>query len=102
MGLATRNQQNMMKVIQAVDKKHCHCPYGAAGKEVGYPCPGTSVDWVYDKMQAPYSFAFEVWTETKIMDMLRGRWEEELANGGASLLEQGEHLGHPHFRKVFA
>ena len=25
----------MMNVLKGLDEKHCHCPYGAAGKEAG-------------------------------------------------------------------
>jgi hypothetical protein len=100
--LAPRNQKDMMRVLAEVDKQHCQCPYGAAGKEVGYPCPGTSVDWVYDNMSAPYSYAWEVWAGEDSMSSLRDRWKEKLEEGGASLLQQGHHLGHPHFREVFA
>jgi len=34
---------------------------GAAGKEVGYLCPGTCLDYAYDKVNVPYSFAWEIY-----------------------------------------
>jgi len=34
---------------------------GAAGKQVGYLCPGTCLDYIYDKLGAKYSFAFEIY-----------------------------------------
>ena len=33
--LAQRNQPAMMEILRTVDKGHCECPFGAAGKEVG-------------------------------------------------------------------
>jgi len=98
--LATRNEESMMQVLKDVDQKHCQCPFGAAGKEVGYSCPGTCLDWVYDHLEAPYAFAFEIFTNGDAFELTE-RWREKLANGGASLLQQGEHLAHPHFHDVF-
>lgn len=99
--LASRNQPAMMKILRELDSKHCQCPFGAAGKEVGYACPGTCLDWVYDQLKAPYSFAFEIYTSPSSDDELRDRWEEKVHSGGASLLEAGSHLGHPHFLDLF-
>merc|ERR1719428_1309955 len=47
--LAKRNQPEMMNILRKLDTDHCECPFGAAGKEVGYSCPGTCLDWVYDQ-----------------------------------------------------
>jgi len=34
-----------------IGEKHCgNCKIGAAGKEVGYLCPGTSLDYAYDQV----------------------------------------------------
>ncbi|KYF44218.1 zinc carboxypeptidase superfamily protein [Toxoplasma gondii TgCatPRC2] len=55
-----RNEQAMESVLKEVDEKFCRCPYGAAGKEVGYQSSGTCLDFVYDKLQTPLSFAVEV------------------------------------------
>ncbi|CAJ1357280.1 unnamed protein product [Effrenium voratum] len=73
--LADRNQQSMMEVLKSVDKDHCQCPYGAAGREVGYSCPGTCLDWVFDKLKTPYSFAFEIYYGGN-QQALRDRWQE--------------------------
>merc|ERR1719159_1067115 len=100
--LANRNQPQMMAILKKVDEDHCECPYGAAGKEVGYPCPGTCLDWVYDKLQTPYAFAFEIYTSAEKDASLKQRWQEKMASGGAALLEKGHHLAHPHFKDLFA
>ena len=59
--LFSRNEPQMMEILRDVDKEHCQCPFGAAGREVGYPCPGTCLDWVYDNLKTAYSFAFEIY-----------------------------------------
>merc|ERR550525_2215118 len=82
--LADRNQQEMMKLLKDIDSEHCHCPWGAAGKEVGYDCPGTSVDWVFAKTNASFAYAWEIYV-----------------GDGQALLEGGAHLAHRHFHDVF-
>lgn len=98
--LAVRNQRAMMEVLREVDAKHCQCPFGAAGKEVGYSCPGTCIDWVYDQMKAPYAFAFEIFVDPSQDADLKQRWDEKAAS--ASLLQEGSiHLAHQNFSKLF-
>jgi len=99
--LAQRNQPEMMEILKKLDKGHCQCPYGAAGKEVGYSCPGTCLDWVYDQMKADYAFAFEIYTNPALDDMLRERWEEKIQNGDGAFYQLSSHLGHSHFKDVF-
>ncbi|CAJ1447176.1 unnamed protein product [Effrenium voratum] len=71
--LAQRNRQAMLSVLQELDAAHCKCPFGAAGKEVGYDCPGTSFDWVYDNLKTPFSFAWEIYANPIEGDSLRAR-----------------------------
>lgn len=52
------------KILQARNAEFCNCHVGSAGKEVGYLCPGTSLDYVFDKLGCRYSFAFEIWDGT--------------------------------------
>lgn len=99
--LATRNQPAMMNILKTLDKDHCECPFGAAGKEVGYSCPGTCLDWVYDQLQTPYAFAFEIYTTPFKDTFLRERWQEKIEAQGASFLQLNSHLGHEHFHEVF-
>lgn len=101
--LATRNEPEMMQMLKDLDKDHCQCPFGAAGREVGYSCPGTCLDWVYDQLQTDYSFAFEIYTDPSMNDMLRERWEEKInPDGPGSFLQHNSHLAHEHFHEVFA
>lgn len=100
--LANFNEPAMMEVLSALDKDHCKCPFGAAGKEVGYPCPGTCLDYAYSKVKTPFAYAFEIYTSHDEDEDLRSRWAEKMENGGAQLLEKGHHLGHSHFHDLFA
>jgi hypothetical protein len=99
--LANRNQPAMMEILKSLDKDHCECPFGAAGKEVGYPCPGTCLDWVYDKLQTEYAFAFEIYTNPEMDGFLKERWTEKMQEQGASFLQLNSHLAHEHFKPVF-
>jgi hypothetical protein len=57
-----KNKNAMRSMIENLDDRYCHCPSGSAGHEVGYDCPGTCLDYVYDRMNVNYSFAFEIYT----------------------------------------
>jgi len=98
---ANFNSKSMLQVLQDLDKTHCQCPFGAAGKEVGYPCPGTCLDWVYSKLKTPYVFAFEIYTSPDQDEELKRRWDDKLKNGGTKLLQTGSHLGNQHFTALF-
>jgi len=102
--MATMNAKPMMEVLTALDAAHCQCPYGAAGKEVGYPCPGTCLDYAYSKLQTPFAFAFEIYTRPEADEQLKKRWQRKMnsAPASASFFEKGHNLGHPHFRDLFA
>jgi hypothetical protein len=99
--LAKRNEPQMMQILKSLDKDHCQCPYGAAGKEVGYSCPGTCLDWVYDQMKADYAFAFEIYTSPDYDDMLKDRWQEKMQSGDGAFYQMNSHLGHEHFKDLF-
>lgn len=98
---ASYNAPLMLNVLKDIDNKHCKCPFGAAGKEVGYPCPGTCLDWVYRNVKTPFVFAWEIYTSPDRDSELKRRWDEKAANGGLALLQSGNHLGHEHFAELF-
>jgi hypothetical protein len=100
--LASRNEPQMMNILRGLDENHCQCPFGAAGREVGYSCPGTCLDWVYDKLQTPYAFAFEIYTDPGIAVDLKERWAEKMQGQTGAFLQAHSHLGHDHFREIFA
>merc|ERR1719162_26367 len=97
---ATTNAKSMLEVLTALDKDHCQCPFGAAGAEVGYPCPGTCLDYAYAKLNTPFAFAFEIYVRGG-NEGLKQRWQQKMNAGGTALLEQGSGLGHDHFRDFF-
>lgn len=99
--LAERNGPQMLQVLKALDQTYCKCPFGAAGKEVGYSSSGTSLDWVYDKLQSPYAFAMEIYASPANLHSLTDRWNTKVESGGEVLLAKGQHLGHPHFMDLF-
>jgi len=99
--MAEYNAPKMLGLLKELDKTHCQCPFGAAGKQVGYPCPGTCLDWVYEKLRTPYVFAFEIYTSPLDDAALKQRWEELSKDGGTMLLQNGNHLGHEHFAELF-
>jgi hypothetical protein len=100
--LASRNEPEMMDILKKVDKDHCQCPFGAAGREVGYSCPGTCLDWVYDKLQTPYAFAFEIYTDPARAADLQTRWQQKMDSNYGAFLQAHSNLGHHHFREIFA
>lgn len=100
--LAKRNEPEMMNILRALDKDHCECPFGAAGREVGYSCPGTCLDWVYDKLQTKYSFAFEIYTDPSADEDLRERWQEKMGQPDSAFIQEHANLAHSGFKDVFA
>jgi len=84
--LAQRNNKAMMNMLKDLDSEYCQCPFGAAGKEVGYSCPGTCLDYVYDQLNASYAFAFEIYTGPEYADDLKERFQEKIQELNA---EQG-------------
>lgn len=99
--LGTVNQKPMLEILEDIDDRHCQCPFGAAGKEVGYACPGTCLDYAYDVVKTPFVFAFEIYTSPEYELQLKGHWDETQRTGGSTLIKKGEHLAHPHFLDLF-
>jgi len=100
--LAKRNEPEMMNILRTLDKDHCECPFGAAGREVGYSCPGTCLDWVYDKLDTKYSFAFEIYTDPSADEDLRERWQEKMGQPDSAFIQEHSSLAHKSFQDVFA
>ena len=86
---------NMVNIINKLNPEYCECPSGPAGKEVGYLCPGTCLDYVYDEVKTKYSFAFEIYAQDATS--IHERYHE---SSSSSLLETGvlhdHHHGHNH------
>eukprot|EP00933_Yihiella_yeosuensis_P021071 TRINITY_DN1676_c0_g1_i1.p1 TRINITY_DN1676_c0_g1~~TRINITY_DN1676_c0_g1_i1.p1 ORF type:complete len:407 (+),score=87.14 TRINITY_DN1676_c0_g1_i1:107-1327(+) len=85
--LANRNQPQMLSLLEDLDKDYCKCPFGAAGKEVGYSCPGTCLDWVFSNLRnTKYAYAFEIYVGGDKED-LRDRWKQKVAEVDTELAE---------------
>lgn len=98
--LASRNEPEMMQILRAIDTDFCQCPFGAAGREVGYSCPGTCLDYVYEKLKADYAFAFEIYTDPDVWGDLKQRFEAKLKH---SFLQHKIHnLAHESTKSIFA
>lgn len=54
-------KSKMIEVLKEVNKDYCRCGVGAAAIELNYLCPGNCMDYAFDEMKVPYSFAFEIW-----------------------------------------
>lgn len=91
--LGSQNQAQMLQLLLELDSKYCQCPYGGAGKEVGYACPGTCLDWVYDDLKTPYAFAFEIYAHPSQDEALRARWLEKTKNHSA-LIQSNDLFDH--------
>jgi len=98
---AVRNRDSMMQVLASLDQNHCQCPFGAAGAEVGYPCPGTCLDWVYDKLETPFTFAFEIYVNPDMEPRLTQRWQRKIAANEGLLHQANNTLAHPYFKDFF-
>jgi len=96
--LAKRNQPAMMKMLRDLDEDYCQCPFGAAGREVGYSCPGTCLDYVYDQLNTSYSFAFEIYVGQDYRDDLKERWQSKMRETEDTAFVQ---LAHEHYHEVF-
>ena len=57
----SENHDIMMEISKEINRDHCNCEMGAAGKQVGYVCPGTCLDYAYEKIKAPISLAWEIY-----------------------------------------
>lgn len=66
-----RHEDVMLSVLNKLNTKYCSCNVGAAGDKVGYLSPGTCLDYAYDKLSVPYSFAFEIYSATQSIPAMR-------------------------------
>lgn len=61
-GLNGHGVKPILNVMKNVNQKFCKCTYGAAGKELGYLCPGTCLDYIYNRLGLRYAFAVEIYS----------------------------------------
>jgi hypothetical protein len=52
----------MLDVLKPINEQVCNCPYGPVGIAVGYESAGTCLDYIYEKVNVPFAFIWEVYT----------------------------------------
>jgi hypothetical protein len=76
-GEAPLTEQSEYSFAADIDREFCQCPLGPAGALLGYGAPGTSLDYVYDKLKVPHSFALEIYSNQQ--HQFHERWKEEFS-----------------------
>ncbi len=63
-------------ILQNVKNNHCSiCFVGTPFKLLNYDSSGTCVDYIYDNLKVPFSFAWEVYTNEKLFPEMK-KYEE--------------------------
>jgi len=57
-----KNLKSIQNIIMKINKDHCNCISGSIGNDLGYLCPGTCLDYMFENINTPYSFAFEIYS----------------------------------------
>jgi len=88
----------MLEILHKMNPKYCNCDVGAAGKQVGYLCPGTCLDYIYD-IGTKYSFAFEIYEKGNYKHPVGAALVE---NGpGSCLIQKTKPHNHEHHHDAF-
>lgn len=59
--LVSRNIDKIMPVLKEANQRYCHeCEYGDTPKVIHYRAFGTSMDYVYDTLDADVSMGMEI------------------------------------------
>eukprot|EP00854_Cymbomonas_tetramitiformis_P008954 gene8954-10608_t len=63
----TRGAQAMLSLLNAINTGHCkgRCVVGSGGKSVGYLAHGTATDYIYERLQVPVVFTWEIYGDQK-------------------------------------
>jgi hypothetical protein len=63
---AEKNGKQMKEVLEELKKKFCPiCQVGAPSVNIGYQSSGTCLDYAYEKLNVPYAFVWEIFTNEK-------------------------------------
>lgn len=59
------NAEAMNQILSSISATYCggQCPYGNLARTIGYLSPGCSVDYVTERMQVPFAFTWEIWSD---------------------------------------
>ena len=58
---ADRNADKMYGILESLQEYCPHCTIGPIAEELGYKCPGNSMDYAYEVIKVSYSFTFEIY-----------------------------------------
>jgi len=89
-------EDQMVGVLKRLNPRYCNCDVGAAGKELNYLCPGTCLDYMFDKLKTPYAFAVEIWEGGKGWKRQRSSSFLEAAATHTTHTGSGHNHGHDH------
>lgn len=78
--LAGTGLKPVLQVLKHVNRDFCRCRVGAAGKELGYLCPGTCLDYIYNRVGTRYAFALEIYSGKRYAGPKKSR--------GSSLIQE--------------
>ena len=82
----------MRDILNTLNPDYCQCPSGAAGKDVGYLCPGTCLDYAYEH-HSSISFAFEIYAADA--DEIHSRWRQDHEQTLVEIQQQGMSKNQP-------
>lgn len=56
-----------MEIMDHLNKTHFNnqCEIGSAAHVLKYNCPGTCLDFIFDKLNTPYAFGWEIFSAAK-------------------------------------
>jgi hypothetical protein len=89
-------EDQMVRVLKKLNPQYCNCDVGAAGKELNYLCPGTCLDYMFDKLKTPYAFAVEIWEGGKGFKQQKSSSFLEAATAHGHSHGHGHGHGHDH------
>lgn len=101
----TEDEAAMMEVLKPISERYCAggCPFGNLAEMINYDNPGCDIDYVYESLQTPYVFTWEIYVGEDIRerylaeaDMRRRKME------GASGAADKEGLGFLQKRRALA
>ncbi|GAB5360958.1 hypothetical protein AAMO2058_000673100 [Amorphochlora amoebiformis] len=84
----------MLQILRRNDEKYCRCSAGPAGREVGYLCSGTCLDYIYDVAKTKYTFGLEIFD--KNADLGYANYPGKMLLSINSTINRRRHTHHSH------
>lgn len=83
-------EATMLEILKRLNPKYCNCPVGAAGEQLGYLCPGTCLDFLYDQ-GTPFTFAFEIFENGYFKHHTMTPDHQTISEASCFLVEEAAH-----------